>query len=112
MFDVPVHGVKRARGSGTHDTKNSRLVHNAYFYTAGACNAITVFGGKRKSSVVFSTKAPAGSASAELLPAEWPSILKQHGAEKVHRAIAKLYNAVSFSSCSSSSSSSTSTGKD
>ena len=113
VFDVPVHGVKRVRGSGTYDTKYSRLLYNAYFYSDGACDETTVVGGKRKSPVKFSTKAPAGSTSAEILPAEWPSILKQHGAEKVHSAIAKLYSAANFSSCScSSSSSSTSTGKE
>ena len=35
-------------------------------------------GGKRRSTMYFSTKAPAGSDKTELPPAEWPSILEQH----------------------------------
>ena len=117
VLDDPLHGVKRVCGSGTYDPKKSRLVYNACFYRDGACKDTAVVCGKRKSTVVFSTKASASSASAEILPAEWPSILKQHGAEKIHSAIAKLFSAASFSSSSSSSSSSstsssTSTGKD
>ena len=108
VLDGPLHGVKRVRGSGTYDPKNSRLVYNACFYSDGACDETTEVGGKRKTSVNFSTKAPAGSASAELLPAEWPSILKMCGAEKVRSALANLYSAASFSS---SRSSSTNTGK-
>ena len=90
VFDVPVRGVKRVRGSGTYDTKYSRLIYNAYFYSDGACDEITVVGGKRKSPVIFSTKAPVGSDKTELPSAEWPTILEQHDESVVRIAIKKL----------------------
>ena len=108
VLEDQLHGVKRVRGKGQYDPKKKRLVYNAYFYSDEYSDATVDVGGKRRSTMYFSTKAPAGSDKTELPPAEWPSILEQHDERLVHIAIKKLRVAA----IPRSSSSSTSIGND
>ena len=108
VLEDQLYGVKRVRGKGTYDPKNKRLVYTAYFYSDECSEKTVEVGGKKRSMMIFSTKAPAGSDKTELSPSEWPSILEEHDERLVHIAIKKLRVAA----IPRSSSSSTSIGND